>query len=109
MTSLEGFECGIFDQRMCMSGSVFFCPQVTANHRCSPVDRARDGHGLVRGITQVTYALRACSRALLTVAKRALASYSQVAVGGHRWLLTAIRRHLGDTLVVGQARNEHAT
>src|SRR5215475_14448131 len=42
-----------------------------------------------------TYALRACSRALLVASMPAPASSSQVAAGGHRWLLTAVRGHLG--------------
>jgi hypothetical protein len=42
-----------------------------------------------------TYALRGCSRALLAGSKPALASCSQVAAGGDRWLLMAVRGHLG--------------
>src|SRR5262249_50094487 len=49
------------------------------------------------GIEPMTYALRGCSRALLAGSKLALASCSQVAAGGDRWLLTAVRGHLGDT------------
>ena len=45
----------------------------------------------------MTYALRGCSRALLAGPEHALASCSQVAAGGGRWLLTAGRGHLGDT------------
>jgi hypothetical protein len=44
-----------------------------------------------------TYALRECSRALLAGSKPALASCSRVAAGGDRWLLMAVRGHLGDT------------
>src|SRR5438034_148582 len=47
-----------------------------------------------------SYALRECSRALLAGSKPALASCSQVAAGGDRWLLMAIRGHLGGTLVL---------
>jgi hypothetical protein len=50
------------------------------------------------GIEPMTYALRGCSRALLAASKPALASCSQVAAGGGRWLLIAVRGHLGDTL-----------
>jgi len=46
----------------------------------------------------MTYALRGRSRALLAASKPALASCSQVAAGGGRWLLMAVRGHLGDTL-----------
>ena len=49
------------------------------------------------GIEPMTYALRGCSRALLAGSKAALASCSQVAAGGNRWLLMAVRGHLGDT------------
>jgi hypothetical protein len=49
------------------------------------------------GIEPMTYALRECSRALLAGSKPALASCSQVAAGGDRWLLMAIRGHLGGT------------
>jgi len=52
------------------------------------------------GIEPMTYALRGCSRALLVGSKRALASCSQVAAGGDRWLLMAVRGHLGGTLVM---------
>src|SRR5215472_6559011 len=52
------------------------------------------------GIEPMTYALRACSRALLAGSKPALASCLQVAAGGDRWLLTAVRGHLGGTLVM---------
>jgi hypothetical protein len=45
----------------------------------------------------MTYALRACSRALLAGSNPAPASGSQVAAGGDRWLLMAVRGHLGDT------------
>ena len=57
------------------------------------------------GIEPMTYALRGCHRALLAGSKSALASCSQVAAGGDRWLLTAVRGHLGDTSsnCVGQA------
>jgi len=43
----------------------------------------------------MTYALRGCSRALLAGSRPALASCSQVAADGDRWLLTAVRGHLG--------------
>src|SRR5436309_912533 len=49
------------------------------------------------GIEPQTYALRGCSRALLAGSKPALASCSQIAAGGDRWLLMAVRGHLGDT------------
>ena len=49
------------------------------------------------GIEPMTYALRAGSRALLAGANLMPASGSQVAAGGDRWLLTAVRGHLGDT------------
>ena len=45
----------------------------------------------------LTYALRAGSRALLAGSNLVPASGSQVAGGGDRWLLTAVRGHLGDT------------
>jgi hypothetical protein len=45
----------------------------------------------------MTYALRECSRALLVGSKPASTSCSQVAAGGDRWLLMAIRGHLGGT------------
>jgi hypothetical protein len=44
-----------------------------------------------------SYALRGCSHALLAGSKPALASGSQVAAGGNRWLLMAVRGHLGGT------------
>jgi hypothetical protein len=53
--------------------------------------------GLRTQAAQQSYALRECSRALLAGSKAALASCSQVAVGGDRWLLTAGRGHLGGT------------
>jgi len=40
---------------------------------------------------RLSYALRGCSRALLAGSKPAPASCSQVAAGGGRWLLTAVR------------------
>ncbi|HEY1344678.1 MAG TPA: tyrosine-type recombinase/integrase, partial [Streptosporangiaceae bacterium] len=49
------------------------------------------------GIEPQTYALRGCSRALFAGSKPEQASCSQVAAGGDRWLLTAVRGHLGDT------------
>ena len=49
------------------------------------------------GIEPMTYALRECSRALLAGSKAAPASCSQVAAGGDRWLLMAVRGHLGGT------------
>jgi hypothetical protein len=45
------------------------------------------------------YALRGCSRALLAGLKPVLASCSQVADGGGRWLLITVRGHLGGTPV----------
>ena len=45
----------------------------------------------------MTYALRACSHALLAGSNLGPASGSQVAVAGDRWLLMAVRGHLGDT------------
>ena len=47
-----------------------------------------------------TYALRACHGALLVGSKPALASISHVAAGGGRWLLMAVRGHLGGTPVM---------
>jgi len=44
-----------------------------------------------------SYALRGCSRALLAGSDPALASCLQVAAGDGRWLLMAVRGHLGDT------------
>ena len=55
------------------------------------------------GIEPMTYALRGCSRALFAGSKPAPASCSQVADSGDRWLLTAVRGHLGDTPVPGVA------
>ena len=49
------------------------------------------------GIEPQTYALRGCSRALLAGRGPALASCSQGAAGDHRWLLMAVRGHLGET------------
>ena len=50
-----------------------------------------------------SYALRGCSGALLAHSEPAPASCSQVAAGGDRWLLMAVRGHLGDTpYCVGQ-------
>jgi len=49
------------------------------------------------GIEPMTYALRGCSGALLPGSKPVRASCSQVAAGGDRWLLMAVRGHLGDT------------
>src|SRR5215813_6824984 len=43
----------------------------------------------------MTYALRACSHALLAGSNLGPASGSQVAVAGDRWLLMAVRGHLG--------------
>ena len=48
-------------------------------------------------VSTLTYALRGCHGALIAGPKRALASSSQVAAGGGRWLLMAVRGHLGDT------------
>ena len=45
----------------------------------------------------MTYALRGCHRALLASSKPGLASCSQVADGGDRWQLMAVRGHVGDT------------
>src|SRR6516162_2993802 len=50
------------------------------------------------GIELMSYALRGCSRALLATSKPALASCSEVAAGSDRWLLMAVRGHIGDTL-----------
>ena len=44
-----------------------------------------------------SYALRGCHGALLAASEPALASCSQVAGGGDRWLLMAVRGHLGGT------------
>src|SRR5215813_792405 len=55
-----------------------------------------------------TYALRGCSRALLAGSKPAQASYSQVAAGDDRWLLAAVRGHLGDTSPTAAARSASA-
>jgi hypothetical protein len=44
-----------------------------------------------------SYALRECHDALLAGSEPALASCSQVAAGGDRWLLMAVRGHLGGT------------
>ena len=49
------------------------------------------------GIEPMTYALRECSRALLAGSRPALPSGSASADGGDRWLLMAVRGHLGDT------------
>src|SRR6185437_10830806 len=49
------------------------------------------------GIELMTYALRGCHRALLASSKPGLASCSQVADGGDRWQLMAVRGHVGDT------------
>ena len=45
----------------------------------------------------VSYALRGCHGALLAGSKPALASCSQGAAGGERWLLIAVRGHLRGT------------
>ena len=45
----------------------------------------------------LSYALRGCSHALLAGSNPAPASGSQVAAGGDRWSLMAVRGHLGDT------------
>jgi hypothetical protein len=50
------------------------------------------------------YALRACFCALLVGPMPALASGSQVAGGGGRWLLMAVRGHQGDTLLSSPPR-----
>src|SRR6516225_3141976 len=55
------------------------------------------------GIEPMTYASRACFRALLVASKHVQASSSQIAAGGDRWLLTAVRGLLGDTLRAGPA------
>ena len=57
------------------------------------------------GIEPMTYALRGCSRALLGDSKFALASCLQVAAGGDRWLLMAVRGHLGGTLSEGTQKH----
>src|SRR5215471_16725237 len=49
------------------------------------------------GIEPMTYALRACSVALLAGSILALPSCSQVAAGGHHWLLMVVRGHLRGT------------
>src|SRR5487761_648956 len=58
---------------------------------------AHEGQGLsaeLSGITgSSTYALRACHVRCSQGSKPALASCSQVAAGGDRWLLTAVRGH----------------
>ena len=54
-----------------------------------------------------TYALRECSRALLAGSKHALASCPQVVAGGDRWLLMAVRGHLGDTVAVSRRSCSH--
>ena len=59
------------------------------------VQRRASATGVI--VVRMTYALRACSRALLTGSKPVLASRSQAAGGGDRWLLMAVRGHLGDT------------
>ena len=46
------------------------------------------------GIEPMTYALRGCHRALLASSKPGLASCSQVADGGDRWQLMAVRGHI---------------
>jgi len=43
----------------------------------------------------LSYALRGCSRALLAGSNLALASCSRVDADGDRWLLMAVRGHLG--------------
>src|SRR5689334_13820769 len=57
----------------------------------------------------MTYALRGCSHALLAGSKLLLASYSRVAAGGGRWLLTVVRGHLGDTAHAGRSMAYQAT
>jgi hypothetical protein len=49
------------------------------------------------GIEPMTYALRECSHALLAGSKPALALCSQGAAVADRWLLMAVRGHLGGT------------
>ena len=49
------------------------------------------------GIEPMTYALRECSRAVLAGSRPALPSGSASADDGDRWLLMAVRGHLGDT------------
>ena len=46
------------------------------------------------GIEPMTYALRGCSRALPAGSESVLAPCWQVAAGGDRWLLMAVRGHL---------------
>jgi hypothetical protein len=53
-----------------------------------------------RRSVQQSYALRACHVRCSRGSRPALASGSQVAVSGRRWLLTAVRGHLGGTLVM---------
>ena len=62
--------------------------------------QATTGIGLAYPITDesqlvVTYALQACSRALLRASKPALASCTHVGAGDDRWLMMAVRGHLG--------------
>lgn len=80
---------------------------MTAISLRSPADRACGGRGVQGRKRQrtprrhpATYALRAGSRALLAASRSTLASCSQVAAGGDRWLVTAVRGHLGDTPVM---------
>src|SRR6185312_4304799 len=65
------------ERGLLMPASDVGCPWFTAR---SDMQRARSSD-----------ALRACSDALLAGPKPALASCSQVAAGGHRWLLLAVR------------------
>jgi hypothetical protein len=48
----------------------------------------------------MTYALRGCSHALIAGSKPARSSYSQVAGGGHCWLLMAVRKLRGTSASV---------
>jgi hypothetical protein len=57
-----------------------------------PCGSQRGSHWLL-----ASYALRACSRALLAVPTHALASFSCVALHGAYWVLMAVRGHRGDT------------
>jgi hypothetical protein len=63
----------------------------------------------LRRLKAATYALRACSRALLVGLMPELASGSRVAAGDGHWLLMAVRGHLGDTFHrLGDGRYDRA-
>jgi hypothetical protein len=69
-----------------VTSSLGVTPQRLPGHQARGPEAARQ-----------SYALRGCHSALLGETKLALASCPQVVAGGDRWLLTAVRGHLGDT------------